>query len=90
MSITIQRDCARPGCGTTFTAHRADKEYCTKACRSKAWRDGQKDNRTVRARAVRAVLIAIDRLADVATQDDWDEVADYFDRTVRARKEGES
>lgn len=90
MSVTIQRECARPGCGTTFTAHRADMTYCTKACRSKAWRDEQKDDRTVRSRAVRALLIAIDRLAVVATQADWDEVTDYLERTVRARKEGES
>lgn len=88
MSVTIQRECARPGCGTTFTAHRADMTYCTKACRSKAWRAGQKDGRTVRSRAVRALLIAIDRLAVVATQGDWDEVTDYLERTVRARKEG--
>lgn len=90
MSITIQRECARPGCGETFTAHRADMTYCTKACRSKAWRDGQKDERTVRARAVRSVLIAVDRLADVADDSDWDEVTDYVARTVRTRKGPES
>jgi hypothetical protein len=86
----LQRTCARQVCGKTFTWTRADQTYCTPACRVRSWRDAQKDTRTVRARAVRAVLIAIDRLADVATQDDWDEVADYFGRTVRARKEGES
>lgn len=88
MTVTFQRHCAGPACEVTFSAHRADQEYCSKACKSKAWRAAQKDTRTVRARGVRAVLIAIDRLAVVADDSDWAEVADYFARTVRARKEG--
>lgn len=88
MNVTFQRACAGPKCTVTFTADRADKNYCTNRCKTRAWRAAQKDARTVRARAVRAVLIAIDRLAVVATQGDWDEVTDYLERTVRARKEG--
>jgi len=88
MSVTFERQCAGPKCKTTFTVHRADQTYCSKACKSKAWRAAQKDARAVRARAVRAVCIAIDRLAMVAAQDDWDEVTDYLARTVRAREEG--
>ena len=87
MNVTFQRVCAGPKCNVTFTADRADKNYCTNRCKTRAWRAAQKDARTVRARAVRAVLIAIDRLAVVADDSDWDEVAEYFARTVRARKE---
>jgi len=90
MTITFTRQCAGPKCTNTITARRGDKNYCSNACKSAAWRAAQKDARTVRARAVRALCIAVDRLADVATQDDWDEVTDYLARTVRARKEGES
>jgi len=87
MTITFQRQCAGPKCTNTVTAIRPDKTYCSNACKSAAWRAAQKDARTVRARAVRALLIAIDRLADVADDSDWDEVTDYLARTVRARKE---
>lgn len=87
MTVTFQRTCAGPKCKVTFTASRADKNYCSDRCKAAAWRAAQKDARTVRARAVRAVLIAIDRLAVVADDSDWDEVGEYFVRTVRARKE---
>lgn len=82
-AMEFERSCAE--CGDPFTARRADKRFCSTACKSKNNR-GQ-DPVTVRATAA---VRAFERLVEIADDEVLMAFADRVARTVTAKRESRS
>lgn len=60
-------------CGEPVASKRSDARFCSDACRARARR-----GRTEASGRIRAAITALERLAEVATKEDWIEFEDQF------------